>query len=273
MPSARLDDSPIARAVEALGDTRAFPDVEWLVELLEVPASKIEAVLREAAGYLELEETIHARHAAGGRDFYAQFRAPLELYALTRFVRPAHIIETGVSSGVSSAHFLLALRSNAAGTLHSIDYPISQRAAALARGESPVSLPPGRTSGWAIPDELRKGWDLRVGPSQDLLPALVAELPSVDFFLHDSHHTPTHLAFELATIQPKLSPGAIVLADNTSWTGRAFDRFARGRGVSFFRRGGTDLVGLRIPGSRLPEVEITRSRSVRAKPKPSRRRR
>ncbi|MCI4318158.1 MAG: class I SAM-dependent methyltransferase, partial [Thermoplasmata archaeon] len=85
--------------------------------------------------------------------------------------------EAGVSSGVSSAHFLLALARNKFGTLHSIDLPTRQRGPTLERGESPVSLPPGRKSGWAIPAPLRKGWDLHIGPSQLLLPILVDHLP------------------------------------------------------------------------------------------------
>ncbi|HYA54275.1 MAG TPA: hypothetical protein VEG42_01570, partial [Thermoplasmata archaeon] len=76
---------------------------------------------------------------------------------------------------------------------------------------------------------------------------LVSELPSVGIFLHDSAHTPAHLTFELSTVRPKLRPGAVVLADNTVWTGAAFPRFARKVGASVARRGRSDLVGLRMP--------------------------
>ena len=110
-----------------------------------------------------------------------------------------------------------------------------------------MALPPGRRSGWAVPEELRTGWDLRIGPSEELLPRLVRQLPSIGLFLHDSRHTPVHLAFELATVAPRLTPGAIVLADNTAWTGRAFPRFARQIGARIIRRGKSDLVGLRVP--------------------------
>jgi len=98
-----------------------------------------------------------------------------------------------------------------------------------------------------MPPELRTGWDLRIGRSQKLLPTLAGELPSVGIFLHDSLHTPSHLAFELATVRPKMGRGAVVLADNTVWTGQAFPRFARSVGVPVRRRGRTDLVGLSMP--------------------------
>lgn len=237
----------ISRAVAELGDPRAVPDVAWLEKLLEVDAQTVEGILREVGEFEGIERAIRAAHENGGRSFYAQFRAPLELYALVRLLRPAHVVETGVSSGVSSAHLLLGLRRNGSGVLHSIDLPLRQRGEELGDGESPVSLPPGRETGWAIPPELKAGWDLRTGPSQALLPALINELDSVELFLHDSMHTPRHLTFELATVRPKLQGGSVVLADNTNWTGRAFDRFAASLGAPVIRRAGSDLVGLRIP--------------------------
>lgn len=166
---------------------------------------------------------------------------------MTRASRPDHIIETGVSSGVSSAHFLAALRRNRGGKLHSVDRPAVQAGPTLSTGESAVSVPPGRSSGWAIPVSYKTGWDLRLGLSQDRLPPLVKEISAVDIFLHDSLHTPTHLKFELETIRPKLHPGSIVMADNTKWTGEAFPRFARSLGAKVWRRGDSDLVGLRVP--------------------------
>ncbi len=152
-----------------------------------------------------------------------------------------------MSSGVSSAHFLAALARNRTGRLHSIDLPTRQRGPTLGRGESPVSLPPGRRTGWAVPERLRGSWDLRIGPSQKHLPALVEELDSIGLFLHDDLHTSAHLTFELETVRPKLAPEAVVLADNTIWTGEAFPRFARSVGAPVVRRGRGDLVGLRLP--------------------------
>ena len=153
-----------------------------------------------------------------------------------------------MSSGVSSAHFLLALARNRHGRLHSVDWPTWQRGADLGAKESIVAIPPGRSSGWAVPERLKSGWDLRIGLSQDLLPKLAAELPSIGLFLHDDRHTSAHLAFELATVRPKLYEGAVVLADNTAWTGTAFPRFAKRVGVPWYPRGRSDLVGLRFPG-------------------------
>ncbi len=234
-------------AYRALGDPRARVNLAWLERLTAASASDLAPYLAELGGELAIEQEIRRRHLDAGRSTYAQFRAPFELYVLTRLLRPQHIIETGVSSGVSSAHFLLALRRNGRGTLHSIDLPTPQRGERFGPRDSPVALPPGRSTGWAVPEDLRDGWDLRIGPSQAVLPPLVAGLRSVGVFLHDSLHTPSHLTFELETVRPKLVGGAVVLADNTVWTGRAFPRFARGVGARAESRGRTDLVGLRMP--------------------------
>lgn len=237
----------VGRARRALGDRRVGGSVRWLHALTGAPYGRLQAVLREVEALLPVQHAIRTAQREGGRSSYAQIRAPLELYALVRLLRPDHVVETGVSSGVSSAHFLLALRRNRHGSLHSIDRPTRQRGSVLRADESPVSLPPGRDTGWAMPASLRPGWDLRIGPSEELLPRLLEELPSVGLFLHDSLHTPKHLTFELETVRPKLVRGAVVLADNTIWTGESFPRFARSLGVRCYARGRSDLVGLRVP--------------------------
>ncbi|HXQ48849.1 MAG TPA: class I SAM-dependent methyltransferase [Thermoplasmata archaeon] len=234
------------KARKALGDPRASVNLRWLRTLSGAPVDRILEVLAELDGLVPVEQEMRRRQVAGGRPGYAQICAPFELYALVRLLKPSHVVETGVSSGVSSAHFLLALDRNHGGVLHSIDLPTHQRGPILQPDESPVSLPPGLASGWAIPFRSPR-WDLRVGESQVLLPRLVEELPSIDLFLHDDLHTPEHLAFELETVRPKLAPGAPVLADNTKWTGDAAPRFAAQLGTRTSRRGTGDLVGFRVP--------------------------
>ncbi len=245
MPTTRRRTTgPAGHAYRALGDPRARPNLRWLRELSGADPGAIASVLSELDGFAAVEAEIRRRHREGGRAHYAQFRAPFEAYALVRLLRPDHVVETGVSSGVSSAHFLLALRQNGGGTLHSVDRPLPQRGAKFRPNESPVALPPGRETGWAVPEELRRGWDLRIGASEEVLPELVRELPSIGIFLHDSRHTPRHLTFELETVHPRLAVPAVVLADNTVWTGQAFPRFARALGWPVRRRGRSDLVGL-----------------------------
>jgi len=99
---------------------------------------------------------------------------------------------------------------------------------------------------------------------------LVDELPSIGLFLHDSLHTPAHLTFELETVRARLVDGAVVLADNTEWTGAAFPSFATEIGAPVVRRRRSDLVGLRFArravspkGTRTTSRRPPRSRSSR----------
>ena len=239
--------APAREAAHRLADPRTVPSLAWIQQLTASSRPTVLTTLNEAAGFLDVETHIRQLHRSGGRTFYAQFRAPLDLYAIVRLTRPDHVVETGVSSGVSSTHILLALRRNGKGLLHSIDLPTRQAGRRLARNESQVSLPPGRKPGWAIPPGLRRKWELHEGPSQDLLPILADELPSIGLFLHDDLHTEDHLQFELECVRPKLTHGGVVLADNTVWTGDAFPRFAKSLRASAHRRRGSDLIGLRVP--------------------------
>lgn len=221
---------------------------QWVAQLTRKPAGDCKKALEQAEDEASLSSMIKDAHKAHGREFYAQIRAHGELYALTRLTKPKHIVEIGVSSGVSSSYFLSALKANGMGTLHSIDMPTQQKGKAFSeKDDSPVAVPPGKRSGWAVPTELKKGWDLRVGKSRDLLPRLVAELDSIDIFLHDSEHTFENAMFELSTVDPKVPSGGVILCDNNKWLDGAFDSFATGKGARALYWNGTDLAGLRKP--------------------------
>jgi predicted O-methyltransferase YrrM len=261
----RRPAGPCDQALRQLGDKRATPNLRWVAALTGATDSEVRAALAGVEQHLDRLAEIRARHQEGGRDFYAQIRAPFELYALVRLLRPRFVVETGVSSGVSSAHFLLALADNRRGHLHSIDLPTRQEAPVLRSTESPVSLPPGRETGWAVPAALRKRWDLHLGPSQELLPKVARSAKPIGLFLHDSLHTPEHLTFELETVRPYLVPGSVVLADNVNWTGTAFDHFAASLGVPVLRRGRSELVGLRVPSTKGPASARARTPRPRTK--------
>jgi Methyltransferase domain len=248
MARARTARSAFRDLADALGDERAVPDVGWIAALSQRPEAEVHRVLAELAAFVPMERAIRQTLRGGGREFYAQLNAPFDVFALTRLLAPHHIVELGVSSGISSTHFLLGLRQNRGdGRLHSIDLPTFQRAPVRGSEESAVSIPPGRRSGWAVPAELRGAWDLRIGRTERLLAGLVGELPAIDLFLHDDRHTPEHLAFELRTVRPKLRPGSVVLADNTNWTGDALDRFAHSIHAEALTKRGSHLRGLRVP--------------------------
>ena len=139
-------------------------------------------------------------------DVHYVFPGATALYVVVRAIKPRVIVETGVASGISSAHILRALAANGAGTLHSIDLPNVQQGSVL---------PAGRTSGWIVPDSLRGRWQLRLGDTRDLLPDLLGTLGQVDLFLHDSDHSYENMVFEFERAFPRLAPGGLLMSDDT----------------------------------------------------------
>jgi hypothetical protein len=118
-----------------------------------------------------------------------------------RHLRPAVVVETGVSRGITSRVILEALRANAGGRLWSVDLP-------------PLEDPWRRLVGTAVPAELRGRWSYRRGASSRLLPGVVGEVGEIDLFIHDSLHTPGNFEFELRTVWPRLRPGGLVVIDD-----------------------------------------------------------
>ena len=132
------------------------------------------------------------------------------LYLLVRLIKPDIVVETGVSSGASSAYILFALRDNDKGRLISIDLP-------------PDNLPPGKSSGWVVPSLLNERWSLHIGDSKHLLEPLLHEAGEVDCFIHDSLHTYDHMMWEFRTAWNFLKPGGLFLSHDVGANDAFFD--------------------------------------------------
>ena len=134
------------------------------------------------------------------------FAGLAQLYAAVRAARPAVVVETGVASGMSSAHILRALAANGSGKLYSIDLPNVQEGSIL---------PQGRTTGWMVPAALHARWNLQLGDTRELLPKLLQSLDHVDLFLHDSDHSYEAMTFEFEQALPKVEPGGLLMSDDS----------------------------------------------------------
>jgi len=66
----------------------------------------------------------------------------------------------------------------------------------------------------AVPPELHDRWTFVPGASRRRLAPLLAELGSIDLFVHDSHHTRATMRVEFAAAWPALAPGGVLLADD-----------------------------------------------------------
>jgi hypothetical protein len=231
----------LGRIVSMLG-SRSRPETAWVSDVVGCSLDQAEHVVEEITSQGRTVEAMSERIQRTGREYYAQFPAPIELFAFVRLLRPSKLVESGVSSGVSSTFLLLGARVNGGGTLHSIDFPI-------VRGEGHGNplwvIPEGHTSGWAIPRSLRSRWDLLQGRSEDLLKPLLSKLGAVDLYCHDSPVDIEHFEFEMKAVSSHLQPGSLVVADNTDW--KVFEETARSLGAVAIHRRKSSLGAFRVP--------------------------
>lgn len=182
---------------------------------LLTPAEAVMAVLEvERSVYDDAVTGMHPPEAAADETAGIWDAKPelLEIVAaVTRIVRPAVVVETGVARGYTTAVTLGAMHANGHGRLHSLDLP-------------PLVVDPDEFVGQVIPDHLRYRWTLTVGPSRQRLPGLVAAVAPIDVFLHDSDHTYESQIEEYQTAWPHLVAGGILISDDIG--NRAFTDFA-----------------------------------------------
>lgn len=160
------------------------------------------------------------------------FRACRELYAICRLTQPSVVVETGVGSGLSSAHILQSLVMNGKGRLISIDLPNADPGWKLAG-----NMPPG----FLVPEELKEQWKLILGDTRVELGKIFEDQPVVDIFFHDSEHSYDAMNFEFNTSWPHIRAGGLLLADDAMWN-TAILRIARQnrRKVGFvYHKGGS----------------------------------
>jgi predicted O-methyltransferase YrrM len=131
------------------------------------------------------------------------------LYALTRWLRPAVVVESGGFIGMSSAFILKALADEklAASKLYSIELSEDCEQGALI----PSDL---RSSGRFVPMRGRIEDLLK----HDQLP------PSIDMFLHDSSHSYQHMLWEFRQFWQRLRDGGL-LASHDVQMNAAFSEF------------------------------------------------
>jgi len=227
-------------------EPEADPDAAWVAALSGVSEARARSAIEEASRDTRLFRHLDRMHRLGGRESYIEIDAPLELHAITRLLRPEHVVEVGVSSGVSSAYLLAALERNRRGTLHSVDLPSTPRRSASSHRAS-WSIPPGWSSGWAVPPRLRPRWDLRLGDKADVIPRLARELSQVGLVVYDVPHDEADLVREFAALDRRLSVGAVAIADHGPGGGRCapLARWARRRSSNAVRREGLGLYGFR----------------------------
>ncbi len=190
------------------------PDSDWEMRLttkLDLPADNMFEPL-----WTQVVASLQQRGlGVGPNSFYGWNDGDAGLvraiWRVVRHLRPQHVVETGVAHGVTSRFVLEALQLNGSGRLWSIDLP-------------PFNPEKRKEVGIAVTDAQRQRWRYIGGTSRNKLPKLLAELKSVDVFIHDSSHSNQNVMFELETVWPFLRPGGVIFVDDIDIS-PAFGRF------------------------------------------------
>lgn len=157
--------------------------------------------------WTDIGNDMAARGLSFGRWTYGEYSdADFALGAVTwcavRHLHPSTVLETGVARGVTSRIILEAMTANGTGHLWSVDLP------------HPFRPQLHKETAVAVPSACRDRWTYVRGSSRRRLPSLVSRLYRVDLFVHDSLHTARNMRFELRTVWPAMSRGAIALVDD-----------------------------------------------------------
>lgn len=189
----------------------------WVAAVTGGAPADAARLIAEARDDAELARRLHAatrRHRAWSKPAPA-FGKRLGWYALVRLLEPEIVVEAGVHDGLGSLVLLRALERN--------------RAGGAVAGRL-ISFDVNPAAGWLVGSD--PAWDLRVTSTQTGLAPLLAELPGVDLFLHDSDHAYAHERFELATVADHLRPGGVLMSDNVHATA-ALAEVSRERGLAY----------------------------------------
>lgn len=164
----------------------------------------------------------------------------LVLYGVVRALKPRHVVETGMASGVATTFLSAALIDNGTGILYSIELP--QQEAARRFQRYGTRYEPDRGPGWAIRGDMREAMgDRHVVLLEDVatsLPALLDRLGRIDVFFHDDLHVPKHMRWEFEFVWPRLEHGGVLACDDVEF---AWLRFCRRHDV---RDGFANIEGL-----------------------------
>ena len=170
-------------------------------------------------------------------------QAPL-LYLAVRARKPDRLVETGVSSGLSSRLLLEALDRNRLGHLYSVG---EDRLALGSSSGSGGSALDARSAGWLVPDRLRSRWTLTLGKTEEVFPSLWSKIPgSLGLFLHDSRHDYATMSFEYGEGWTHLASGGILFSHDIHST-RAWPDFLREHQLTHDEELDHDLGGVMRP--------------------------
>ena len=147
-------------------------------------------------------------------------------YALVRAFKPNVIVETGTASGSMTSFILAALNKNQKGKLILIDLVPTKNELTM-----DFSLK-RKDIGFWIPDLYKSRWDYIEGDAKiELLKICVNN--DVDFFIHDSLHTPSHMILEYSIARRFMKSNTLIASDDILWS-EVFSKFLESQNLIGF---------------------------------------
>jgi predicted O-methyltransferase YrrM len=188
---------------------------EWLVENqsdFSDVGNRLNPTLWEESVKFHDAMQVHAtqilsplEHHLGGGAYCAM------LYFLTRHLKPAVVVETGVASGYSSRSFLTAMKENSYGHLYSSDFPYFRL------------KDPEQYIGILVEDELKSRWSLYIEGDSQNLRIILNQVSQIDLFHYDSDKSFSGRRRTFLLIEPKLGEKSIVIFDDTQGNSFFYD--------------------------------------------------
>jgi predicted O-methyltransferase YrrM len=123
------------------------------------------------------------------------------LYQITESIQAKKVIETGVAYGWSSLSILLSISKRTKSKLWSIDLPY-------------VSFNNSKWVGCAVPNSLRKYWELMRYADRDGLPKAIKQAGTIDLAHYDSDKSIEGRLFAYPLIWKNLRDGGILISDD-----------------------------------------------------------
>ncbi|QWP77083.1 class I SAM-dependent methyltransferase [Lysobacter sp. K5869] len=187
-----LTAAPLAELIERLFAEDEATSPSDLPELAAMPREEHERLMRSKTDYAEFYGRLKDMPLAVSRE------TGVLLYLLARSSGARQIVEFGTSFGISTLHLAAALRDNGGGRLIGSEFEPSK----VAKARAYIAQ-----AGFADLVEIRDG---------DALRTLATDLPErIDLVLLDG--AKALYAQVLDLLEPRLRPGALIVADNADY--------------------------------------------------------
>ena len=176
-----------------------------IANVTHVSFARVIEYFNEARSCTELQEYVISKTLASKdrerSDAKCKFGRRLGWYAFTRILKPSVIVETGIDKGLGSVLLCYGLLRN--------------REEGFSGKYYGTDINP--SAGWLLGPPYQDVGTILYG---DSLESLKSFSQPIDLFINDSDHSAEYEYEEYKTIVNKLSPGAVILGDNSHCTNK-----------------------------------------------------